>query len=489
MRKFFLSLSIFFAIFLAALIGISVYLRSIITEEFIVHQLEGLFNARVSLERFSIGILSGGTLSIEKLSLGSRDSFANRAVALEKRPPLRNKSLGIKNLDIDLDLFQLFKGVFRLNAFVLYQPEIYMTLHSNGGNNLSPLFAPPAIVRGKANPNLRPKPKGEPKETKAETDKKKEGTKSQPLKAQDIPLAASLGKIGIENGIVELSLQQTGDKVRIEGLDFLVKNIEFDPTDLANKNGADVGFNMKLLLFTKTKKETGRFLLSSGGHVVPFNKRTGKIDPNIVYGLLFKKDSYLSGFSVFEKLSGQMDLLKKANISINSLKGKSVLSRDAKTQVSYSRGTVTILRDTLFATKGFNFNLKKNARFVLTNLSHSMQGELIASQEDSDKAIRNLEQALQKNLKINAKEAQEMRKTHFQTIIKDSRIFLPFRSEGSLRNPDLSLKGSLPSIGDLAKDAAKKNVKRKGKEVKKKTQKKAKKKLQKEGKKLLKKLF
>ena len=155
-----------------------------------------------------------------------------RLCPLANVPPLRNKSLGIKKLDIHLDLFKLLDGLFYLEGFVLKQPQIYMVLYANGANNLNPLFSPPPIVKGKPNPKLKAKAIPQKEEPKS---KKTAAAKSQPLKAQDIPLAASLGKIGIENGELELTLQQTGDKVRIQALDFLVKNIEFDPADLKNK--------------------------------------------------------------------------------------------------------------------------------------------------------------------------------------------------------------------------------------------------------------
>ena len=121
-----------------------------------------------------------------------------------------------------------------------------------------------------------------------------------------------MGKIGIENGEIELTLQQTGDKVRIQALDFLVKNIKFDPADLKNKNNADINFNMELLLYSKAKKETGRFLFASEGRVAPFNRVTGQIDPNIVYDLLVKKNSYIAGFSVLEKTERQAGAAKKS---------------------------------------------------------------------------------------------------------------------------------------------------------------------------------
>ena len=338
-----------------------------------------------------------------------------------------------------------------MEGFVLDTPKINMILYANGGNNLSPLFQTPRIVAGKRNPVL------DKKKSKPAPKKKKEVTaskgKAAPFKAQDVPIAASLGKIGMENGIIQLSIQKTGDSLRIQNLGLIVKNIEFDPQDLKNKNGADVHFDMQLLLYSKSKKETGKFLLNSQGHIIPFNRRTGRVDPNIIYQLMLKKDSYLAGFSVFEKLSGQMENLKKANISLDKLKEKAVLASDTATKVSYARGVVKILTETKFLTKNFDLIIKKGTHFVLANITHNMRGAIFAPEEDSRKTLKDLDRAISKGLKLNKTEARKMRNKHFHTIIKEDRIYLPFISKGSLSNPDVRLTVKTPSIIDLAKAA------------------------------------
>ena len=87
--------------------------------------------------------------------------------------------------------------------------------------------------------------------------------------------------------------------------------------------------------------------------------------------------------------------------------------------------------------------------------------------------MHSLDKAIQKNLKLKAKEAEELRNKHFQSIIKEGRISLPFRSQASLRNPDLALEASLPSLKELAKDAGKQLLKKEGEKAKKKLQKKS----------------
>ena len=502
MKKFILSLTLIFALFFSILIGVSIYVASLLSPQFIVHQLEGLFNARFALKDYSVGILSGGSIDIEGVGIAPRDRFANQAIALAKRPPLRDadKALSLQKLSLHLDLAQLFSGVFRLNGFVLDEPQIRMILYANGGNNLAPLFSTPPIVAGKRNPALNAARKKEKEPEKTKPKSKENESQSAGLKAADIPLAASLGEIGIKNGSIELTLQQTGDSLRMQQLDFLVKNIEFDPQDLQNKNGADVHFDMQLLLFAKSKKETGKFLISSSGHVIPFHKITGRIDPNVIYQLTIKKNTYLSGFNVLEKLSGQMENLKKANISLAKLREKAILQQDTATKVRYRRGIVTVLSDTKFLTQNFDFTLKQGARFILTNSAHSMHAELLASSADSQQALSALDAALVKALKLKPNEAQGMRNKHFASNIKNGRIYFSFISQGALSNPNVKLTTELPSINRLAKDAASHLLAKEKKKLKARAQKEAEaakdkykeqavEKAKEEGKKLLKKLF
>ncbi len=484
MKKIFIAISASVVLLLGLLVGVSVYVASLLTEEFIVHQLEEIFNARFDLKKYTLSVLSGGDLKIQKFSMGPRDRYANNGVPLAKRPPLKNTAISMEELGLHLDIFKLIDGIFSLEGFVLKKPKIQLVLYANNRNNLSSLFTSPAIVNGRPN---QAKKQNEASSNRGKEEKvsdkrlKKSGT----LKAQSVPIAASLGEIGIKGGYVNVLLKKTGDSIRIENLNLLVKNIEFDPKDLKNKNSADIFFDMELRLFTKSKKETGLFLLSSNGRVVPFNQRSGRLDPNVVYSLLVEKGSYVAGFSVLEKLSGQLDLLKKANISLDQLKEKAVLSANSRLKLRYYRDVVSFLRDASLLTKHFDLFLKKGTLFRLTQMTHRMKGELLLSPEISKETIAGIDKNLQKQLKMNPKETVETRNKAFQDIIRGDRIFLSFQSQGSIQSPSVSLHNKLPSISNLLEEAGKQYFRRE----KEKGVSKAVDKLKKEGEKLLQNLF
>ncbi len=478
---------------LLAVVGLSFYVSSLLTEDFIVHQLEGLFNARFALKKYSFSLLSGGDLVLEEVAIGPRDRFANQATPLSKRSPMKGEVLAIGEFGLHLDIFKIFSGVLHIKSFALDKPKIHLILYAKSGNNLSPLFGLPAIVAGKKNPALAKQKKNAAaiKQSKEEKEPTKQTNKdsSKPMRAQDIPLAANLEKIGIENGDVKVHLQATGDTLHIKNLDFLVTDIELDPNDLQNKNGANIDFKMQLAIYTKAKQETAHLKLVSGGRVIPFDKRSGRIDPNINYDLNIKKGSYLSGFTVLEKLGDKADSLQKIGVSPAKLKEKFILSADTKTRVNYWRGVIRVLNDFKLLSKSYDFLVKKGALFYVNKASHSMEAEVWLSKADSRKFLLQLDKALEKNLKLSSQEAQGFRDKHFATIIRDGRLYLPFRSKGPFRNPDVNLTAPLPSYQALLKDVGRKVLDKEKKKIKEKVKKKATEELKKEGQKLLKKLF
>ena len=486
-KKLILGLAAFILVLLLAIVGLSFYVSSLLTEEFIVHQLEGLFNARFSLKKYNFSILSGGDLVLEEVAVAPRDIYANQATPLAKRPSIKNELLSIGKFGLHLDIFKIFSRNIHIKSFALNEPKIRLVLYKNGGNNLSPLFRPPAIVAGKKNPALTAAKKKDKPAPEAKKNKKEAPAK--PIKAQDIPIAANVEKIGLENGDIQVQLQSTGDNLRIQSLNFLITDILFDPKDLRNKNQAHVNFTMDLSVLTKAKKETARFSLVSGGKAIPFNKKSGQIDPNITYNVNIKKGSYISGFTVLEKLGDKAKSLNKIGVSPAKLKEKFALNADTETKVNYYRGVIRLLSELKSTSKSYDLLLKKGAVFYLASASHTMEGEAWLAESDSRKLLVKLDKALEKNLKLSPNEAKNFRNNNFASIVRNGRLYFPFRSKGPFGNPDVELTASLPSYKSLLKSSGKQLLNREKEKLKTQAKDKAKEELKKQGKELLKKLF
>ncbi len=473
-----------FLFFITLFVAFSFFIASLITEEFLVHQLEANLNARAVLKKYSVGIFSGGSLTIEGLALGPRDRYANNAVELAKRPKMKNALLEIPQTELSLDLFDLIDGRFTLNHFLIERPKARLTIYKNGGNSLTPLLNRPAIVNGKPNPDYglekqqkkeqkkeEPKEPEEPEESK-EAQKASQAESDQPFQAQKLPLAASLKKIGISSGHFSVLIALTGDQIEIRDLNFFVTDIEIDPADLKNKNSAHIGFDTDIVILTQKKKETGKLSLRSKGRIVPFDRQSGKVNARLVYNINLKKDSYVAGFSLLEKIDGHLQKLRSAGITITGLGKKAALIEDVEVKLAYNRGLVTILNDPRFPTKNFDLLLKKKSRFQLASSSHNISGGLHSSSEMGRESITSIEKNIKKSTGLSPQEAQKLREKHFSELIQDNRIVLNFSSSGPLADPNVKFLSKLPDFSALLKDALSARAKQEFEKQKKKLEKK-----------------
>ncbi len=461
MKKILLIAALILILFFGALSAASLYLSSLVTEEFLVHQAEAYLNARVDLKKLRISILSGGDLEVEGFALGTRDRAANLALPLTKRSPMSNKALSLEKLVLDLDLFKLFSGLFHLNGFVVYKAKVSLNIAKDGSNNLSPLFRPPSIVQGKPNPTSDAIP-----DKKVQKNELAEG-EAKPAKAfraQDIPLAASLAKIGLEDAQLDVRIQATGDRLLIENLYCLAHDIEIDPKALAKKNQVKLDFRMRLAIFTQEKKESARLHFIANGLARPFHKNTGILDPELLLKTKVVEGSYISGLSITEKLRGQADKLQTIGLSLSKLSEKAILSKDVEAQIRMYRSVLTILSDTKFLTQNFGLALNKGAWFHTTQARHKMQGEMWLSKKQSQKNIEQVERGLARSLGISPAEASQLRQSILVNLVKQGQIVLPFHSSGALGKPKVQLQAKLPSLQEIYKKQGKNILQSKAKQ-------------------------
>ena len=165
MKKIFIILgSILILPILLLLLALSA-VNKIITDEFIVSQLEKNMNLRAELKKIDVSLFSAiSSIHLEGLKLNNRDKYADDAVPLKDRPPLQSALISMENFEFELNFLAILKGEVQLKKLLLLDPEINLVLFEKGGNNLSSLFLPPKIVEGKPNEKLTNPQKEIPKE-------------------------------------------------------------------------------------------------------------------------------------------------------------------------------------------------------------------------------------------------------------------------------------------------------------------------------------
>ncbi|HMV45134.1 MAG TPA: hypothetical protein PK079_23290 [Leptospiraceae bacterium] len=452
MKKLSIGIGIFFFLLVAIIVTVILSIRSIVTREFIVNQLESSFNVRADLRQININLFSGlSSVELEGLDIYTRDNFADNAVELEKRTPVTGSILSIQKIDLKLNFLALLRRSFQVKNFVFIGPFVSIVLSENG-NNLSYLFQKPKIVEGKPNPNLSEK-----------TEESKE-TKEEPFTIHSIPLAAQVGKIGIENGKLEIFIQKTQQKISLEKLNLLLTDIDIDPANLEKHNSIHLKLNTNISVFNSEGRESALFKILSNGTIVPFVPKTGYINPSIDYYLTMQQGSYIDGLSILDALSGKLPILADAGIKMDSLSKKAEILRDVEIALNYSNQRITFLKEILFPTANYDLTLESKSWLHIGNNEHNFKGAVLASKQESEQAIGGVDAAIKSKLKKG--DPVEIRNKLLGNIVKADRMNLPFTSSGNIKSPNVQLDVSLPSIleltkgiiGDVIKDELKKKL-------------------------------
>ncbi len=439
MKKIFIFLGLIFLVPILLLFLALSAVNKIVTDEFIVTQLERNMNLRAEIKKIDVSLFSAiSSIHLEGLKLNHRDKYADDAIPLKDRPPLQTALISMENFEFELNFLAILKGEVQLKKLLLLDPDINLVLYEKGGNNLSSLFLPPKIVEGK------------PNDPEKEIAKESEDTVEEdptPFSIKSIPVSANLKEIGIKSGNINILVKKTAQKLNIQSLNLLINSIDIVPDDLKNHNSVTVDFNFILkVISTEAKAERASLLFKSNAKVSPFVVETGFVNPAITYKMTFQKDSYLEGLAIFESITNSVPLLKNAGIEPKGLNGKSTLTKDTTAEILYSAGKVKFLQDVTFETKNYDLELLKGSDIIIPTSSHTFTANLKLSREESDKSLAGVTK-----IKSEKPEMAPLVDGILSKVTKENRLFIPFRSTGNLNNPEVTVDLELPSLLDSVK--------------------------------------
>ncbi len=469
MKKIVYGLLGLIVLILALVITAVAFAGKIVTNEFLVTQIEAALNVRANVTKVNINLLSVlSSIEVEGIALGVRDSYANEAKPLSERPEMKSAAINLTKVDLKVSFVELLKGKFQLDQLILKEPDISVVLFEDGGNNLTPLFKPPLIVAGQPNPALTPEAIAEKKKEEEEKAKEKLLEEpSAPFTAKDIPVAIKIGFVGIKNGNIEVVMKKTSQVIKIKALELGLKDIDIDGSNLEAHNSVDVNFDANLIIIGKNKEESSKFLLDTSGKVAPFVVKTGLVNPVVTYKVTMLAGSFMSGFAAFDSIAGELPLLNQAGLKMDKIAEKAELNKDVTFNVSYGNGKVTFLDDPTFPSKNYDLQIVKGSYIIVTNNNHEMNMGILYEKNESKKSIDGVDAKIKEASKGQGNPV-ELRNKLLGNLIKNDRINIPFRSYGDIRNPGIELGVAVGSISDLIGGAVKDAVKGKiGEELKK----------------------
>jgi hypothetical protein len=296
-------------IILVIIAGIIIMIK--VDKTFIASQISQALHRQVCIEKIDVSIFSiVSGIEIKKVAI-SNFKTPQQLAALQGKPvSVSDLFTGMESLRFKIRFLPLLKKQFDLKELVLYSPIINLAKNKQGILNCDDL------IKSKKQPD-----------DKAELEKKKKAEVKQPAKpitADDIPVAITVGEIGIKNGTVNYYDGEHDQKFQVYKLTTLAYDINIDPKGLENKD--EIKLKLAMGMKTVGTMKTGSvqsfdITLDATGKVIPFDVKTRQLDPEVILHVAIP-DGEITGLQIFNSVASIPLLGDYLGQYISLLKGK-----------------------------------------------------------------------------------------------------------------------------------------------------------------------
>jgi hypothetical protein len=285
---------------LVIIAGIIIMIK--VDKAFIASQISQALHRQVYIEKIDVSIFSiVSGIEIKKVAI-SNFKTPQQLVALQGKPvPASDLFTGMESLRFKIRFLPLLKKQFDLKELVLYSPIINLTRSKQGVLNCDDL------IKSKKQP--------------ADEEVKQP---SKPLSADDIPVAITVGEIGIKNGTINYYDGEYDQKFQVYKLTTLAYDINIDPKELEKKD--EIKLKLALGLKTVGSMKSGSvqsfdITLDATGKVIPFDVKTRHLDPEVFLHIAIP-DGEITGLQIFNAVAAIPILGDYLGEHISFLKGK-----------------------------------------------------------------------------------------------------------------------------------------------------------------------
>jgi len=290
--------------------GIIIMLK--VDKAFIESQMSKALNRQVYIEKIDVSIFSiVSGIEIKNVAISNFKTPQQLKVLAGKPVAAGDVFTGMEALRFKVRFLPLLSKQIDLKELVLYSPIINLTRSKQGVLNCDDL-----IKSKKQNPV-----------DKAELEKKKEPEakkQANPITADDIPVAITVGEIGIKNGTLNYYDGELDQRFQIYKLTTLAYDINIDPKDLEKKD--EIRLRMAMGLKTVGSMKSGSVqsfdvTIDATGKVIPFDVKTRQLEPEVIVHVGFP-DGQITGLQIFTAVAAIPLLGDYLGEYISFLKGK-----------------------------------------------------------------------------------------------------------------------------------------------------------------------
>ena len=282
-KKILISIGSLIAAILILVIIAGIIIMIKVDKAFIASQISQALHRQVYIEKIDVSIFSiVSGIEIKKVAISNFKTPPQLADLQGKPVPASDLFTGMETLRFKIRFLPLLKKKFDLKELVLYSPIINLTRSKQGVLNCADLI-----------------------KAKKQPDDEEIRQPSKPLTADDIPVAITVGEIGIKNGTINYYDGEYDQKFQVYKLTTLAYDINIDPKELEKKD--EVKLKLALGLKTVGPMKSGSvqsfdITLDATGKVIPFDVKTRHLDPEVILHIAIP-DGEITGLQIFNSVA------------------------------------------------------------------------------------------------------------------------------------------------------------------------------------------
>lgn len=289
------------ALILLLIIAGSIIIMIYVDKPFVEDQMKKALNRHVTIESINISIFSViSGIEVNDVGISNFKTPAQLEALKDKPVPENDLFAGFKAFRFNAELMPLMRREIVLTELMLYEPVINIIQTREGYFNFSDLIVP-------SEEDADPVP---PSQTPAE-----------PVSVDDIPVAISVGSIGMQDGTITFTDRRFNQTVQLYGVTAKVTGIEIDPENLERQNTMNIEFALGAKSIGRIRTGSVNSFdikISANGKVIPFDLKSRELDPEISLKAGSPEGS-VTGLQIFDSLdtieqisrySGKFEFLK-----------------------------------------------------------------------------------------------------------------------------------------------------------------------------------
>ena len=452
LKKILITIGSLIASILILIIAAGIIIMLKVDKTFIEAQMSKVLNRQIYIEKIDISIFSiVSGIEIKNVAISTFKTPQQLAVLAGKPVAADDIFTGMEALRFKVRFLPLLHKQIDLKELVLYSPVINLTRSKQGVLNCDDLI----------------KSKKQHPADKADLEKNKE---AKPLTADDIPVAITVGEIGIKNGTVNYYDGEVDQRFQIYKLTTLAYDINIDPKDLEKKD--EIKLKMALGIKTVGTMKTGSVqsfdvTIDASGKVIPFDMKTRQLEPEVIAHVGFP-DGQITGLQVFNAVAAIPLLGEWLGEYISFLKGKQEWkdSKASGVDMRYKAGKAQLSNGKLDLKEA---NLLFDGAVNTQSSALDMNLDMVMNKEINESVKKGLAQKIEAGIKSpelkKYADSNKLAEAAMQPLLnKDGMIDLKFKVGGTTKKADVKLMhpqlDSVSSVitksgGSLATEAAK----------------------------------